>query len=179
MKTLMIFLLANIVLYAHPHIFIDIYPKLNIQDTKVTSLSLEWKFDQMTSSVLIMDYDKNKDNKFSKNEIALMKRNTIKLFKDHNYYLKIRENDRYVEIEKLDNFVATIDKAGRLVYSFDLICSFEVKDSMLMFYDKGYYISFMLKKTFVAPLNKNINFNIRKVDNGTYFGYAMLIKDII
>ncbi|MCK9453462.1 MAG: DUF1007 family protein [Bacteroidales bacterium] len=179
MKTIIIFLLANIVLYAHPHIFIDVYPKINIQDTKATSLSLEWKFDQMTSSVLIMDYDKNKDNKFSKNEIALIKRNAIKLFKDHNYYLKIRENDRNVEIEKLDNFAATIDETGRLVYSFDLICSFKIKDSMLMFYDKGSYISFMLKKTFIEPLNKNINFNIRRVDNEIYFGYAMLIEDII
>jgi len=179
MKALIVFLLANIVLYAHPHIFIDIYPKINIQDTKATSLSLEWKFDQMTSSVLIMDYDKNKDNKFSKSEIALIKRNTMKLFKEHNFYLKIRESDKNVEIEKLDNFVVTIDEMGRLVYSFDLFCSFEIKDSVLIFYDKGNYISFMLKKTFAEPLNKNIDFYIRKVDNETYFGYAMLNKDII
>jgi ABC-type uncharacterized transport system substrate-binding protein len=159
--------------------FIDIYPKINIQDARATSVSLEWKFDQMTSSVLIMDYDKNKDRIFSKKETALIKKNTIRLFKEHNYYLKIRENDKYIEIERLDNFVASIDKSGRVVYSFDLICDFEIKDSMLMFYDKGSYIAFMLKKIFIEPLNKNLDFNIRKVDNGLYFGYAMLNKDII
>ncbi len=178
MKLLATFLFVHVVLYAHPHIFIDIYPKLNLQNDKVTSLSLEWKFDQMTSSVLIMDYDKNKNNKLDKKEIALIKRKTQKLFKAQNYYLKIITNDKNIKIKKLDNFVATIDNSGRMVYSYDLICSFDVKDSIVMFYDKDYYIAIKLKKSFIEPLNKNLDFDIKKVDNGTYFGYAMFNKGI-
>ena len=105
-------------------------------------------------------------------------KNAIKSLKKNNYYLKIVPKNENAKIQKLDNFVVTINKMGRLIYSFDLICSFEVKESNLLFYHKNYYIAFMLKKSSVAPLNKNLNFSIRKVDNERYFGYAMQIKDI-
>ena len=74
--------------------------------------------------------------------------------------------------------MVTINKKGRLIYSFDLISNFEVKESNLLFYYKDYYIAFMLKKSLVEPLNKNLNFSVRKVDNERYFGFAMQIKDI-
>jgi len=174
------FLLTNVALFAHPHIFVDIYPKINIQNNKATSLSLQWKFDQMTSSMLIMKYDKDKDNQLNKKELARIKRSAIKSLKKNNYYLKIilKDEDENAKIQKLDNFVVTINKMGRLIYSFDLICSFEVKDSNLLFYYKNYYIAYMLKKSLVESLNKNLNFSIRKVDNERYFGFAMQIKDI-
>ena len=178
LKLFLTFLLTNIALYAHPHIFIDIYPKINIQNNKATSLSLQWKFDQMTSSMLIMKYDKDKDNQLNKKELSRLKKSAIKALKKNNYYLKIVPKDGNTKIQKLDNFVVTINKMGRLIYSFDLICSFEVKESNLLFYYKNYYIAFMLKKSLLEPLNKNLNFSIRKVDNERYFGYAMQIKDI-
>ncbi|MCD6190184.1 MAG: DUF1007 family protein [Sulfurimonas sp.] len=178
MKLLITFLLTSVALFAHPHIFVDIYPKINIQNNKATSLSLQWKFDQMTSSMLIMKYDRDKDNQLNKKELSRIKKNAIKSLKKNNYYLKIVPKNENAKIQKLDNFVVTINKMGRLIYSFDLICSFEVKESNLLFYHKNYYIAFMLKKSSVEPLNKNLNFSIRKVDNERYFGYAMQIKDI-
>ena len=179
MKLLITFLLTNVVLFAHPHIFIDVFPKINIQNTRATSLSLQWKFDQMTSSLLIMDYDKNKDGQFNNKETAKIKKSAMRIFKKSNYCLKIMKGDKNIEIQKLDNFVVTIDKMGRIVYSFDLICDFEVKDTILLFYYKDYYIAFMLKKSTLEPLNKNLDFVIRKVDNARYFGYAMTIKGAI
>jgi len=178
LKLFLTFLLTNVALYAHPHIFIDIYPKINIQNNKATSLSLQWKFDQMTSSMLITKYDKDKDNQLNKKELSRIKKSAIKSLKKNNYYLKIVIKDENAKIQKIDNFVVTIDKTGRLIYSFDLICSFEVKDSILMFYYKNHYIAYMLKKSFIEPLNKNLNFSIRKIDNARYFGYAMQIEDI-
>jgi ABC-type uncharacterized transport system substrate-binding protein len=172
------FLLTNITLFAHPHIFIDIYPKINIQNNKATSLSLQWKFDQMTSSSLIMKYDRDKDNQLNKKELSRLKKSAIKALKKNNYYLKIVLKDENAKIQKLDNFVVTINKKGRLIYSFDLISNFEVKESNLLFYYKDYYIAFMLKKSLVEPLNKNLNFSVRKVDNERYFGFTMQIKDI-
>jgi ABC-type uncharacterized transport system substrate-binding protein len=172
------FLFTNITLFAHPHIFIDIYPKINIQNNKATSLSLQWKFDQMTSSSLIMKYDRDKDNQLNKKELSRLKKSAIKALKKNNYYLKIVLKDENAKIQKLDNFVVTINKKGRLIYSFDLISNFEVKESNLLFYYKDYYIAFMLKKSLVEPLNKNLNFSVRKVDNERYFGFTMQIKDI-
>ncbi len=172
------FLLTNVTLFAHPHIFVDIYPKINIQNNKATSLSLQWKFDQMTSSMLIRKYDKDKDNQLNKKELSRVKKSAIKSLKKNNYYLKIIIKDKNAKIQKIDNFVVSIDKTGRLIYSFDLICNFEVKDSILMFYYKNAYIAYMLKKSLIEPLNKNLNFNVRKVDNARYFGYSMHIEDI-
>jgi ABC-type uncharacterized transport system substrate-binding protein len=178
LRLLIAFLLTNVALFAHPHIFVDIYPTVNIQNSRATSLSLQWKFDQMTSSSLIMKYDRDKDNQLNKKELARLKKSAIKALKKNNYYLKIVPKDENAKIQKLDNFVVTINKKGRLIYSFDLISNFEVKESNLLFYYKDYYIAFMLKKSLVEPLNKNLNFSVRKVDNERYFGFAMQIKDI-
>jgi len=128
--------------------------------------------------MLIMKYDKDKDSQLSKKELARLKRSAIKSLKKNNYYLKIVLKDGNTKIQKLDSFVVTINKMGRLIYSYDLICSFEIKESNLLFYYKNYYIAFMLKKSLIEPLNKNLNFSIRKVDNERYFGFAMQIKDI-
>ena len=141
LRLLITFLLTNVALFAHPHIFIDIYPTINIQNTRVNSISLQWKFDQMTSSLLIMDYDKNKDGKFNKKETAKIKKSAMKIFKKSNYCLKIMKNEKNIKIQKLDNFVVTIDEMGRIVYSFDLICSFEAKDSILLFYYKTQHVA--------------------------------------
>ncbi len=172
------FLLSSVALIAHPHIFIDIYPTINIQNDKATSLSLQWKFDQMTSSMLVSKYDRDKNHLLNKKELARVKKSAIKSLKKNNYYLKIQRKDENIKIEKIDNFVVSIDKNGRLVYVFDLICNFKVKESILMFYYKNNYIAYMLKKSSIKPLNKNLDFTIRKVDNSRYFGYAMQIKDI-
>ena len=74
--------------------------------------------------------------------------------------------------------MVSIDKIGRVVYSFDLICNFEVKGSILLFYYKNSYIAFMLKKSNVEPLNKNLSFSFKKVLNEMYYGVAMTIKDV-
>jgi len=178
MRLFITLLFTNVALFAHPHIFIDIFPKVNIQNSKVTSLHIEWKIDQMTSSMLIMKYDKDKNHILNNKELAKVKKSAIKSLKKYNYYLKIMAKDKNVKVQKLDNFVATVDNMGRLVYNFDLICNFDVKESILIFYYKNNYIAYMLKKSSIAPLNKNLDFDIRKIDNARYFGYAMQIKDV-
>jgi len=180
MKLLITFLLTSIALFAHPHVFIDVHPKINIKNNKATSVSVQWKFDLMTSSMLMMDYDKNQDRQFSKKEIANLKKSAMRAFEKNDYYLKIKSSDEEgSKVQKVDNFTVTIDELGRVVYSFDLICNFEIKDSVLIFYYKNNYISFMLKKSSVQPLNKNLDFSVKKVNNERYFGFAMLNKGVI
>lgn len=49
MNTLISLLLFSFTLFAHPHIFMDVYPKI-----KTDTVLLHWIFDGMSSDILIM-----------------------------------------------------------------------------------------------------------------------------
>lgn len=53
------------ILFAHPHVFVDAH--VDVQSDKIL---LVFSFDEMTSSMLMSDYDKNKDKKLDDKEIA-------------------------------------------------------------------------------------------------------------
>lgn len=74
MKFLVITFLFLITLnaYPHPHVFIDVEADVEIKDGKINSITQRWVFDEMFSSMVLMDYDKNRNKRIDLNEIMDM-----------------------------------------------------------------------------------------------------------
>ncbi|WP_369122574.1 DUF1007 family protein [Poseidonibacter antarcticus] len=51
----MLFFVSTITLFAHLHTFIDIFSKIYNNENRITSISMMWKFNEMTSELLIME----------------------------------------------------------------------------------------------------------------------------
>ena len=68
-KIIMVSIL-NIYLLAHPHTFIEVYPTIKVKGNKITNFHLKWKMDEMTSSMLVMEFDQNGDGKIDKKEVS-------------------------------------------------------------------------------------------------------------
>jgi ABC-type uncharacterized transport system substrate-binding protein len=64
-KILSILLFCEIV-FAHPHIFIDLY----LDFSKQNVVNVKWAFDDMTSSMFMVDFDQDGDGKFNKKETS-------------------------------------------------------------------------------------------------------------
>ncbi len=156
-------------LYAHPHTFIDVYPKISHKQDLITSINLSWKFDAMTSQLLMMEFDQNMDGKIDKEENQYIKINYFQPLEDYGFYTDIRIKGKST-VTKAKNFKASIDKEQRIVYQFDVDINQDKKDFYIDFYDEENFTAFVLKKEFVTC---TIPFQIVDVDNDFYFAYRL------
>ena len=154
---------------AHPHTFIDIYPKLTIADGYVSKINFKWQMDEMTSGMLIMEFDQNANGKIDKSE--------LKYIKD-NYFLPLQDYDFYTHIKKIDKSkykVVDFDCKilnGRILYIFGLELSqkMRLENLEMKFYDEDFFVAMMLKKKFVK---QKIKYKIDELDNDYFFGYEI------
>ena len=68
MKKIILFLLLTITLFAHPHTFIEVYPTLEVKDSKFEKIHFKWVLDEMSSTILIMELDANGNGRIDKKE---------------------------------------------------------------------------------------------------------------
>jgi ABC-type uncharacterized transport system substrate-binding protein len=160
----LVLLILPFLLWAHPHTFVDIYPQLH-SDT----IEIKWRFDEMSSNMLIMDFDTNRDGQFSQKESDLIKSETFVYLKDYNYYTYLFTNKKVEQPSKLITFKATIN-GSKVEYFFTLSRPNNLK--RIEFYDKELFSAFVLKKEFLT--DKKLT--IKEIDNDYYFGYALELK---
>jgi ABC-type uncharacterized transport system substrate-binding protein len=102
-KFLTLLLLSFGIASAHPHLFIDI--SLNMlfaKDKSLQTMDISWKFDDMNSEILIMDYDKNMNGEFDRDETDFFKQELFEtLMKEYNYYTLMKIGGRNIPMEKV------------------------------------------------------------------------------
>ena len=172
-KNFILFFLLLYSLYAHPHTFIDIYPKINHKKNIITSINFEWKFDAMTSQLLLMEFDSNMDGTIDIEENKYIDINYFQPLEDYGFYTDIRINKKST-FTKVKNFKAYIDKEHRVVYKFDVAINTPKENLYIDFYDEENFSAFMLKREFVTS---NIPFKIIDVDNDFYFAFRLEFKE--
>ena len=169
-KFLFLLLTLSTYLLAHPHTFIDVYPTIKKETPKF--INIKWKFDEMTSSILIMELDSNMDGKIDPGENKYIEREYFSMLKPYGFY-----TTKYIKGKKHTirpkNFKATIEGV-RLCYSFDIKFQAELKDIYFEFADPDMFNALVLKKEFVDA--KGFNIKIIGVDKEFYYGYRLEFK---
>ncbi len=163
---LTIFILSN--LFAHPHTFIDVYPKVVVKNNIVTQIDFKWIMDEMTSSMLIMEFDQNQNGKIDKEENKYI---------EENYFLSLKDYDFYTHLKpkyKVTNFFADI-KNEKIVYNFtfQLLKKTKLSNFKLQFYDTDFFVSMQLKEKFIT---QKIPHKIKDLDGDFYYGYEIIYK---
>ena len=161
-------------LFAHPHTFIDIYPTITVKDNLTTSFHLKWKIDEMTSSMLIMEFDANGDGKIDKEESNYAYENYFLSLKDYNFYSIIRVKNKTQFFPKIKNFKTTIEN-NRVCYSFDLDKSYDIRNTIFDFGDEDFFVAMILKKEFVKI--DGAKAKVSDLDMDFYFGYRLEFKE--
>ncbi|EGE56698.1 hypothetical protein RHECNPAF_580010 [Rhizobium etli CNPAF512] len=110
--------LAPAAAFAHPHIFVE--ARLEVvagADGSVEELRNVWRFDEVFSSSVVMDFDKNTDLKLEPNELAEVGKTVKQSLADYDYYMNLTINGKNVTVQQPD--IIHVDyKNGQLLMFF-------------------------------------------------------------
>ncbi|KQQ60992.1 MULTISPECIES: DUF1007 family protein [Rhizobium/Agrobacterium group] len=95
--------LAPIAAMAHPHIFAEARMEIiEGADGNVQEVRNIWRFDEMFSASVVLDYDKNSDAKLDKEELAEIGATVHESLAEFSYYTFITQNGKQVDFGKPD-----------------------------------------------------------------------------
>ena len=172
MKSLLLLFLLHLSLFGHPHTFMDVYPTIKVEKGHTSSLHFKWVFDEMTSSMLIMDIDSNSNGKIEPKENFFIYANYFITLEDYGFYTHITVDSKPVELPKPKNFKATIEN-HRVCYSFDIEAHYDITKTTFSFGDEELYIACMLKKEFLNVVGAKAEITELKDE---YFGYKLELQ---
>lgn len=105
---------------AHPHIFIDAkFSVAAAPDRTIGELKNVWTFDEVFSSSVLLDFDKNGDMNLDANELKAVGKTVRESLGKYNYYTNVTLNGKAVPMEKPDAMQADY-KDGALTLTFSL-----------------------------------------------------------
>ncbi len=165
------------VLFAHPHLFIDL--KLNIicKGDTIERVDVSWYFDEMNSQMLIMDYDKDFNGKFSKKEIKNFKKEVFDTLKPMSYYTHLKIKKKQENIKKLIDSFSLDLKNNRFIvkYGLNLKKYKNYENLTLGFWDEDFFNSFVMDKEWIKINNCKLKYNIKDIDGDFFMGQALEI----
>jgi ABC-type uncharacterized transport system substrate-binding protein len=169
---LLLFAIVNYC-FAHPHTFIEVYPTIEIKNNITTKIHFKWELDEMTSSMLIMEFDQNGDGKIDKKENFFIYASYFTSLKDYHFYTYLKVNNKIQSIPKPKNFKSKIEN-NKICYSFDIKEKYNAKNLKFDFGDETFFVAMILKDKFIKL--KGAKYKISELDTNSYFGYQLKIK---
>ena len=133
-------------LLSHPHVFIDYTVNFVFDQNELTGVETQWIFDEMYSSILIQDYDANKDGKFSDREIITIKQDAFSNLENYNYFIYLSINSENFKVKSIENFSVDVYD-NKVIYSFFIPwvvpATLSYKKIEICMYDETYYVDLL------------------------------------
>ena len=102
---------------AHPHIFVD--SRLEViggADGNVQELRNVWRFDEVFSSSVLLDFDKNSDLKLDEEELAELGETMRTSLGDYHYFTTLTVNGAPIGVQKPDVIHVSLNEGQILVF---------------------------------------------------------------
>ncbi|OBZ95257.1 ABC transporter substrate-binding protein [Pararhizobium polonicum] len=110
--------LAPSVALAHPHIFAEARLEIVADATNhITELRNVWRFDELFSASVVMDFDKNSNAQLDPDELEEVGKTVLDSLAEYNYYTTIIQNGKTIKVNKPDAITADY-KDGQLLLMF-------------------------------------------------------------
>jgi ABC-type uncharacterized transport system substrate-binding protein len=163
---------------AHPHVFIDNAITIVFNQEELVGIEVNWLFDEMFSSMLIHDYDENKNAVFDLDEIKAIENGAFSNLRKFNYFTRIKINGEPFIVELVENFSVSMQD-NCVVYNFFIPCKLKTeigyKEIKISIYDDSYYVDILELDKDVIQFKGNsfveYEYELRKdTGNPYYFG---------
>ena len=135
---------------------------------------ITWSFDEMSSSTIMADYDKNKNKILDKDEIIFMENDRFKGFSEFNFFMIMVENGKEIPLKKYDKFDASFEK-GRMTYIFE-IQKPKSKTYEMHFFDPEMYVALILNKKDIKCYSGS-SCKVEGYDADFYYAYKVTVKE--
>lgn len=167
-------------LYAHPHVFI--VQRLNIvfDDKGLAGIKVRWGFDDMFSSMIAGDYDRNQNGRLESKEVQTIKEKAFNYISNYNYFTFVKIDGKRFEVKYIKDFVAILEK-NKLIYEFFVPCHVaaidQFKEIIIATYDPSYYTAIFFAKNRPASLSFSEPYDVKSAirkDETTSIYYDMI-----
>jgi ABC-type uncharacterized transport system substrate-binding protein len=103
---------------AHPHVFAEARLEVISDDAgNIAELRNVWRFDEVFSSSVLMDFDKNKNLKLDPDEAATVGQTVKDSLADYGYYMNINANGKELKVAQPDT-INVLYQDGKLLMFF-------------------------------------------------------------
>lgn len=105
---------------AHPHVFAEAQLRITLSadQSSVTSLQHFWRFDEIFSSTVMMEFDKNLDLQLDPSEMKLVSETVYASLADYNYFQIVTVNGKDVLMNSPPSLTTTFE-SDQLTVSFE------------------------------------------------------------
>jgi len=165
---------------SHPHVFIVQKIKIVFDDQGLAGFNIHWTFDDMFTSMIAGDYNKNQNEVLEKSEVALIKKEAFSYLFNYNYFTFVKIDGKPFDVKFIQNFSAELHNK-KLVYKFFIPCHVTVtsnfKNVRVASYDPSYYSAIFFAKNGSVSLDNSGSFEVRTVikeDKSTSIYYGQV-----
>ena len=179
-----ILLFPALTLRSHPHVFLYSNVKVVFDEKGLAGVQVNWVFDEMFSSMIIIDFDKNGNRQFEPSEIENVKKGAFENLREFDYLMHIKIDGKPFKVKYVTDFSAKIIK-GKMAYQFFVPCHVRAekssKEVKLSIYDVTFYSSVFLEKNPITYENRQsyeVEHTIEK-NRGEAYYYGQVYPDEI
>jgi ABC-type uncharacterized transport system substrate-binding protein len=116
-SALSVALLAAPPAFAHPHVFAEASLEVKLDGAgNVASLRHVWRFDDLFSSTVLVEFDKNQDLKLDDEELEDVSKTIFDSLAEYNYFQLVEADGKDVEMNPPKELVATIQDDQLIVF---------------------------------------------------------------
>jgi ABC-type uncharacterized transport system substrate-binding protein len=132
---------------AHPHVWIDAFVEVVVDQGRVTSLRINWTFDPFFTGMASADFDADGNAELDQEEAAKLAANSAENLKDVGFFTHVWLNADPLDIAAAEDFSAWIED-GRLNFAFTVAMPEPIDPTQtilsISLYDPSYYIEVTL-----------------------------------
>ena len=151
-------------LYAHPHVFIVQRVNIEFDDQGLAGFKMRWSFDAMFSSMIIGDYDRNKNGQLESEEVQTIKEKAFNYISNFNYFTFIKIDGKSFEVKYVKGFEAILEN-NKLIYEFFVPCHVAAigpfKEIIVAIYDPSYYTAIFFAKNRPASMSFSESYDVK------------------
>lgn len=132
---------------AHPHVWINAFAELDYRDGGIRGIRVVWSFDDFFSSMLLQDFDKDRDGRFDADEIDGIAVQSLGSLKEFGYFTYIRLNGEAFNYSAVDDFSAHVqDEIVTYAFTVTLPDRIDPRRDEVVFamFDSSFYVALIL-----------------------------------
>jgi ABC-type uncharacterized transport system substrate-binding protein len=128
--------------FSHPHVFVDAELTIVFDEKGLAGFRQRWLFDEMFSSTMLSNFDKNEDHVLDAHEIGEIKKGGFGNLRNYGYFTHILIDGDIFEVTYVMEFSAEVHD-NRLLYTFFVPCHVIAGDQFthvtISVFDETYY----------------------------------------
>jgi len=172
---------------SHPHVFVESTLTMVFDKEGLAGIRVEWNFDEFFTSMIISDYDRNRNGKFESPEVAAIEKKAFSNLLNFDYFTFIRIDGRPFEVRYVRDFSAILT-GGNLKYEFHIPCHVRAiskfKEFIISQYDPTYYTSVTLATDLPVRTEGDSGFEVshrlaKNRKEAYYFGQVYPVEVIL